>query len=356
MLRASKNASKKAVSKYAVSKKRLNKPKKPIGPKAPDRLAVLTSGGDSPGMNACIRAIVRSAIYRGWEVFGVRRGYQGLVEGDFIPLPLRSVGNIIQRGGTILGSSRSADFRTREGRRSAYQELSALGISNLIVLGGDGTLEGASTFSKEFPIRIVGIPCTIDNDLPETELALGFDTAVETAVECVDKIRDTADSHGRVFIIEVMGKVSGHLALETSLAVGAEFALIPEKKFELNKLVAKIRAGIDRGKKGSIVIVAEGKKPGLAQVIAGRLQKNLATEVRHLVLGHLQRGGTPSRLDRNLGSRFGDYAVHLLGLNKNRVMTIWRSGGLDYVDFSKVAGRRKRPELETLSLIDRLSI
>jgi len=307
-------------------------------------------------MNACIRAVVRSATFRGWEVFGVKRGYQGLVEGDLIPLPLRSVGNIIQRGGTILGSSRSADFRTSEGRRSAFHELSALGISNLIVLGGDGTLKGASLFSKEFPVRVVGIPCTIDNDIPETELALGFDSAVETAVECVDKIRDTADSHGRVFVIEVMGKVSGHLALETSLAVGAEFALIPEKKFALSKLVSKIRAGIDRGKKGSIVIVAEGKKPGLSQIIAEQLQKHLPTEVRHLVLGHLQRGGSPSRLDRNLGSRYGDFAVELLSLKKNRVVTVWRNGGLGYVDFAKIEGKRKKPELETLSLIDRLSI
>jgi len=340
----------------SASKKRPSRPSSRPALRAPERVAILTSGGDSPGMNACIRAIVRSATYRSWEVFGVRRGYQGLVEGDFIPMPLRSVGNIIQRGGTILGSSRSADFRTIEGRRSAFQELSALGISNLVVMGGDGTLKGASVFSNEFPIRVVGIPCTIDNDLPGTDLALGFDSAVETAVECVDKIRDTADSHGRVFIIEVMGKVSGHLALETSLAVGAEFALIPEKKFELNKLVAKIRAGIERGKKGSIVIVAEGKKPGLSQVIAERLQKHLNAEVRHLVLGHLQRGGSPSRLDRNLGSRFGDYAVQLLGAKKNRVMTVWRSGGLGYVDFSKISGKRRQPELETLSLIDRLSI
>jgi 6-phosphofructokinase 1 len=320
------------------------------------RIALLSSGGDSPGMNACIRAIVRSANFRSWEVYGVRRGYQGLVEGDFHLLSLRSVGNIIQRGGTILGSSRSAEFRSRQGRALAFRELHSLQISDLIVLGGDGTLAGAAALSREYPIRVIGIPCTIDNDIPETDLALGFDTAVETAVECVDKIRDTADSHGRVFVVEVMGKQSGHLALETSLAVGAEFAIIPEKPFKFDRLVEKIQRGIERGKKGSIVIVAEGKKPGLGVSIAQRLRAKLDVEVRDLTLGHLQRGGSPSRLDRNLASRFGDFAVELIDQHQNRVMTAWQKAQLVAVRFERVAGRRKSAQLSDLRLIDRLSI
>ncbi len=291
-----------------------------------------------------------------WEVYGIRRGYQGLVEGDFTLLTLRSVGNIIQRGGTILGSSRSRDFLKKEGRKQAFKELHALGVDQLVVLGGDGTLAGASVFSKEFPIRVIGVPCTIDNDLPGTDLALGFDTAVETAVECVDKIRDTADSHGRVFVVEVMGKQSGHLALECSLACGAEFAIIPEKKFEFRRLVQKIEAGIDRGKKGSIIILAEGKKPGAATQLAKQLRQHLDVEVRDLILGHLQRGGSPGRLDRNLGSRFGDFAVQLLAQGRNRVMTAWHKGALKSVSFKEVAGKRKRAKLEDLGLIDRLSI
>jgi 6-phosphofructokinase 1 len=326
---------------------RPKKPQKSLT-STPRRIAILTSGGDSPGMNACIRAIVRSASFRSWEVYGVRRGYQGLVEGDFALLTLRSVGNIIQRGGTILGSSRSAEFRSVKGRALAFRELHAVGVTHLIVLGGDGTMAGAAALSKEHPIKVIGVPCTIDNDIPETDLALGFDTAVETAVECVDKIRDTADSHGRVFVVEVMGKRSG--------PVGAEFAIIPEKNFKFQRLVEKIRSGIDRGKKGSIIIVAEGKKPGLAMSMASRLRKYLNVEVRDLILGHLQRGGSPSRLDRNLGSRLGDFAVQLVASNKTRMMTAWQQGQPVAVSFDRVAGRRKQAQLEDLALIDRLSI
>lgn len=320
------------------------------------RIAILTSGGDSPGMNACIRSVVRSAAFRDWEVYGVRGGFQGLVEGDFGLLTLRSVGNIIQRGGTILGSSRSKEFRTKEGRAQAFRELKALGIQKLICMGGDGTLMGSSIFSKEFPVQVIGVPSTIDNDLPGTDLAIGFDTAVKTAIECVDKIRDTADSHGRVFIVEVMGKQTGHLALETALAVGAEFAMIPEKQTNFSKLVHKIRSGIERGKKGSIVIVAESHRPGLAQRVAERLQRSLSTEVRYLILGHLQRGGSPGRLDRNLGSRFGDLAVDLLARGKTRQMTAWVNGALKAVPYADVIGKRKKPKLQDLALIDRLSI
>ncbi|MBN8555248.1 MAG: 6-phosphofructokinase [Deltaproteobacteria bacterium] len=323
----------------------------------PQKIAVLTSGGDAPGMNACLRAIVRSAIFHKAEVMGIQNGYDGLIRGDGIELNLRSVGNIIQRGGTFLRSSRSKNFRTKEGRRRAYENLKKWGVDSLITLGGDGTLTGAEIFSREFPIRVIGIPCTIDNDLFGTDLAIGFDTAVNTAVECIDKIRDTADSHGRVFVVEVMGRNTGHLALETALAVGAEFVVVPEVPLKLKSLISKIQAGIDRGKAGSIIILAERDRPGEAIKLSESIRKSIKRDVRAAILGHLQRGGSPSSIDRNLGSRLGAHAVELLLLKKkNRRMVGVECGHLTDVGISEVMGKRHSVDIAKLKLVDQLSI
>lgn len=307
-------------------------------------------------MNACIRAVVRAAHAHDVEVLGVRNGFQGLIEGEFLPLSLRSVGNIIQRGGTILGSSRSKDFRTKAGRQRAFQNLHELGADKLIVLGGDGSMMGAGLLSEEHSVSVIGIPCTIDNDIPGTDLCIGFDTAVQTAVDCIDKIRDTADSHGRVFVIEVMGRNTGHIAIETGLAAGAEFVMIPEKKSSAAQLVKKISEGAARGKTGSIVIVAEGQRPGQSLKIAEALGKKVPRQVRTLILGHLQRGGSPSPADRNLASQFGAYAVELALQCKNKKMTGIENGRLISVDFSKIIGKRQKVSFEKLKLIDMLSV
>lgn len=321
-----------------------------------DRIAVLTSGGDAPGMNACLRSIVRVAYAHHVEVLGVRHGYEGLIQGNFVPLSLRSVGNIIQRGGTLLGSSRSRAFLTKEGRKKAYESLKLMGIKKLIVLGGDGSLRGAAKLSDEFGVSVIGVPCTIDNDLAGTDFSIGFDSAVRTAVECIDKIRDTADSHGRIFVIEVMGKNTGHIAIETALAVGAEFVFIPEKKDQPEAMFRKIKSGLARGKTGSIVIVAEGKKPGKSLKIAESLGRKIQREVRTLILGHLQRGGSPSPVDRNLASEFGALAVNLILSGKTKKMTIVRCGRMESIDFSKALKGKQKLSNEKLKLLDRLSV
>jgi 6-phosphofructokinase 1 len=321
-----------------------------------NRIAVLTSGGDAPGMNACIRAIVRVSHAHQVEVLGVRHGYEGLIQGQFVPLSLRSVGNIIQRGGTVLGSSRSPQFKTHSGRKKAYEALKLAGVDQLIVLGGDGTLAGAAKLSDEFKVCCIGIPCTIDNDLAQTDSSIGFDSAVRTAVECIDKIRDTADSHGRIFVVEVMGKNTGHIAIETALAVGAEFVLIPEKRDDSGRMIQKIKSGLARGKTGSIVIVAEGKTPGKALKIAKILSQRVQRDVRTLILGHLQRGGSPSPVDRNLASRFGALAVQLAIQRKTKKMTSIRCDQVEMIDFSKALKNRQKVSLEKLELLDVLSV
>jgi 6-phosphofructokinase 1 len=319
-------------------------------------IAVLTSGGDAPGMNACVRAIVRAAACQSWRVLGIHHGYQGLMEGLATPLHLGSVGNIIQRGGTILGSSRSAEFRTRQGRAQAFEFLKAQRVDVLMTLGGDGTFKGADLLSREHPIKVIGVPCTIDNDIAGTDLSIGYDTAVNTAVECIDRIRDTADSHGRVFVIEVMGKNSGHLALETALAAGAEFVIVPEKKYNAAELVQKIQRGIDRGKTGSIVIVAENERPGRALQIAQEIQKKIKRDVRAAILGHLQRGGSPSSRDRNLASRLGVAAVEFAVKGKNRILVGIDKGQVGARPLSVGMKKRRMAHLEDLRLIETLSI
>ncbi|WP_391116382.1 6-phosphofructokinase [Psychrobacillus sp. L3] len=273
------------------------------------RIGVLTSGGDAPGMNAAIRAVVRKAIYEGLEVVGIFHGYQGLIEGNMELLTLGSVGDIIQRGGTKLFSARSLEFRTEEGQQKAVEQLKANGIEGLVVIGGDGSYRGSMTLTKNgFPC--VGIPGTIDNDIPGTDYTLGFDTALNTVIECIDKIRDTATSHDRTFIIEVMGRDAGDLALWAGLAGGAETIIIPEVEFDMEEIVEKLKSGTTRGKKHSIIIVAEGVMSG--SEFASHLMAHANIDTRVSVLGHIQRGGSPTGRDRVLASLFGARAVEVL--------------------------------------------
>ncbi|MFD2213154.1 6-phosphofructokinase [Metabacillus endolithicus] len=273
------------------------------------KIAVLTSGGDSPGMNAAIRAVVRKGIHEGLDVYGVYNGYAGLMDGKIKKLELGSVGDIIHRGGTILYTARSEEFKKDKSQHEAIRQLKDLGIDGLVVIGGDGSYRGAAKLTeKGFPC--VGLPGTIDNDIPGTDYTIGYDTALNTVVENIDKIRDTATSHDRTFIIEVMGRHAGDIALFSGVAVGAETILIPERTFELNDVVEKLNKGIKRGKKHSIIVLAEGVCS--ANELAEQLKEKYHLETRISVLGHIQRGGSPTGFDRVLASRLGARAVELL--------------------------------------------
>ncbi|PWZ43168.1 6-phosphofructokinase [Staphylococcus pseudintermedius] len=275
------------------------------------KIAVLTSGGDSPGMNAAIRAVVRKVLYHNIEVYGVYQGYQGLINDDIRKLELGSVGDIIQRGGTFLYSARCPEFKEKEVRQKGIENLRKRGIEGLVVIGGDGSYRGAQRISEECKeIQTIGIPGTIDNDINGTDFTIGFDTALNTIIESVDKIRDTASSHARTFIIEVMGRDCGDLALWSGLAVGAETIILPETETDIKDIAEKIQHGIDRGKKHSIIIVAEGCMTG--DMCASELTKYINVDARVSVLGHIQRGGSPTGADRVLASRLGGYAVELL--------------------------------------------
>jgi len=272
-------------------------------------IAVLTSGGDAPGMNAAIRAVVRAGIYYDLNVFGVYRGYEGLINGDFLPMERKSVANIIQRGGTILKTARSDEFRTPEGRRKAYDQLKAHAIDALVVIGGDGTFTGANLFSTEFDIPVIGLPGTIDNDLAGTDFTIGYDTAINTVVNAIDKIRDTAESHDRLFIVEVMGRDSGLIALRSGIGVGAEAIMIPEANMGVQGLINRLEYG-RKDKASKIIIVAEGDDAGGAFNVGEVLKDKFPQyDIRVSVLGHIQRGGKPSCMDRVLASRFGVSAV-----------------------------------------------
>lgn len=273
------------------------------------KIAVLTSGGDAPGMNAAVRAVVRKAIYEGLEVAGVSNGYQGLIDGKIELLALGSVGDIIQRGGTMLHSARSSEFRTVEGREKAVHQLQLNGIEGLVVIGGDGSFKGAFELSR-LGIPCACVPATIDNDINGTQFTIGFDTALNTVIEAVDKIRDTASSHERTFIIEVMGRDAGDLALWAGVAGGAETILIPEEKHDLQDIVERLKKGTERGKKHSIIIVAEGAMTG--HELAVKLKEVAGIETHVSVLGHIQRGGSPSARDRVIASQYGARAVEVL--------------------------------------------
>ena len=281
------------------------------------KIGILTSGGDAPGMNAAIRSLVRSAEFNNVEIIGVQRGFQGLIEGSFEQLEMRSVSNILGTGGTFLRSARSMDFLDKKNRDLAYKNLQNHGINALVVIGGNGSLTGASVFSEEFNVPVIGIPASIDNDVFGTDFSIGYNTALETIVESVDKIRDTANSHNRLFFIEVMGRNSGNLALNASLASGACFVIIPEKDFRLNDLVKRLEENKKRNKESSIVIVAEGNSYGPSYKIAEDLSKVYsAYESKVTILGHIQRGGKPSSFDRILASQLGMSALESLKLNK----------------------------------------
>jgi 6-phosphofructokinase 1 len=288
------------------------------------KIAVLTSGGDAPGMNAAIRAVVRTAIFHGLEVIGVRRGYDGLMDGDLIPMDATSVSDIIQRGGTILKTSRSKRFKTEGGIQEAKQKALAAGIEGMVLIGGDGTFKGAKEFSEISGINCMGIPGTIDNDLFGTDYTIGYDTALNTAIEAIDKIRDTASSHQRIFFVEVMGRDTGFIALNCGIAAGAEDILIPEVKTDIDEVVKRIDAGRKRNKSSFIIIVAEGDIAGGAFEIARQVKEKYSYfETRVTVIGHMQRGGNPSCFDRILASRLGVAATEgLIDGRKNEMAGI----------------------------------
>lgn len=277
------------------------------------RIGVLTSGGDSPGMNAAVRAVVRTAVYHGLEVFGIERGYQGLINNDVRPLNARSVSGIINQGGTIIHTARCKEFFELEGRVRAAETLRAHGIDGLAIIGGDGSYRGALALSQEHDIRCIGLPGTIDNDIGGTDFTIGYDTALNTAMEAIDRIRDTAQSHDRLFFVEVMGRHSGYLAMMSGIAGGAEEILVPETPTDIDALIAHLRKGIKAGKVSAIVVVAEGDEAGNAFDIASKVAETSEfKDSRVAVIGHLQRGGRPTAFDRVLASRLGVRAVEAL--------------------------------------------
>jgi 6-phosphofructokinase 1 len=286
------------------------------------KIAVFTSGGDSPGMNACIRAVVRAAIYYNIEVVGIRRGYKGMINDDFIPMDSKSVSYILHKGGTILGSARSEEFRTEMGRKKAYNNLKKRGIEGIVAIGGDGTFTGANIFMQEYPdIAIVGTPGTIDNDLYGTDFTIGYDTAINTAMEAMDKIKDTADSHDRLFFVEVMGRDVGFIAARAGIAAGAKAILIPESKTNIDELVQKLLDNAAQKKMSNIVVVAEGDDEGGALEISEKVKAQTDIfDIRVTILGHMQRGGSPTCMDRVLASRVGVAAVEALKEGKKGVM------------------------------------
>ncbi|MEK9604510.1 MAG: 6-phosphofructokinase [Flavobacteriaceae bacterium] len=288
-------------------------------------LGVLTSGGDAPGMNAAVRAVVRTCVYHNIECHGIYQGYQGLIDNNMEPMNARSVKDIINKGGTILKSARCLEFRTPEGRKIAYDNIKKNNIDALVVIGGDGSFTGAMIFQKEFSFPVIGIPGTIDNDIQGTRFTLGYDTALNTAIDAIDKIRDTASSHNRLFFVEVMGRDAGHIALNAGIGAGAEEILIPEEDMGLERLLESLKRSEKSGKSSSIVVIAEGDKTGKNVFeIASYIENNLPYyEVRVSVLGHMQRGGSPSCFDRVLASRMGVFAVEsLLEGNSNKMVGI----------------------------------
>ncbi len=321
------------------------------------RIAVFTSGGDAPGMNASIRAVVRTASFNDLHVYGIQRGYEGMIDGNLKRLEPRDVGNIIHRGGTILRTARSERFRTPEGRKSAYESLMAYDIDACIAIGGDGTFTGAHVFSQEYDIPFVGIPGTIDNDLNGTDYTIGFDTAVNTAIEAVDKIRDTADSHNRLFFVEVMGRHAGFIALHTGIGSGAESVLIPESDASIDNVVENLRKGAKRQKLFSLVIVAEGNKIGSANDIAQMVKERFDYyDIKVTIIGHLQRGGSPTAFDRVLASRLGFAAVEALVNGQNNVMIGLVNDRIHYTSFGEAISGPKPLNGDLLRLAEVLAI
>jgi 6-phosphofructokinase 1 len=320
-------------------------------------IGILTSGGDAPGMNAAIRAVTRSAIYSGFKVKGIYRGYKGLLADEVVEFKTQNVSNIVQLGGTILKTARCEEFMTPEGHQQAYDVMKKEGIDALVVIGGDGSLSGARQFASEFDVPIVGLPGTIDNDLYGTDHTIGYDSALNTIMWCVDKIRDTATSHERLFFIEVMGRNAGFLALNGAIAAGAEAAIIPEISTEVDQLAELIQNGFRKSKNSSIVLVAESPITGGAMGLADRVKKEYPQyDVRVTILGHLQRGGSPTALDRIIASRMGAAAVDALLDDQRNVMIGIANDEIVYVPFSKAIKNDKPIDRELLNTLRRLSI
>ena len=321
------------------------------------KIGVFTSGGDAPGMNAAIRAVVRTSIYYKKEVFGIMQGYDGMISGDIVKLGARSVGNIIQRGGTILKSARSPEFRTKEGRKKAFDNLKRNEIDALVAIGGDGTFAGLHVFFEEYGIPSICIPGTIDNDLAGTDYTIGFDTATNTAVEAIDKIRDTAISHNRLFFIEVMGRNSGYIALNSGIAGGAIATIIPEESMTIEELFEKLDEGGKANRKSSLVVVAEGSKIGGAMDLAKKFaERNNYFDIKVTILGHLQRGGTPTYFDRVLASKMGVGAVEGLIQGKNNAMVGVRNNKIVFNDFDTIMNSKHELDEESRRIAKILSI
>jgi len=319
-------------------------------------IAVYTSGGDAPGMNAAIRAVVRMAISKNIEVYGIRHGYNGMIEGQISQLFPRDVANIIQRGGTVLKTGRSLEFLKPEFRQKAADNLRALGIEGLVCIGGDGSFRGAHALWEEHRIPIIGVPGTIDNDIYGTDNTIGFDTAVNTALDAIDKIRDTAASHDRLFIVEVMGRNSGHIASHVGLAGGAEEIFTPDANTTVERAVERIKESSQKGKTSSIIIAAEGQKPGRAYDLAEAIRKKSGLDAKVCILGHLQRGGSPSASDRILASRMGAAAVEGLLSGKTDLMIGIHGSQLVTIPFEQVVKSEKKTSLDLIHLATALSI
>ncbi len=316
------------------------------------RVGVMTSGGDSPGMNAAIRAVVRTSIYNGLEVFGIMRGYAGLIDNEIFQMDSRSVANILQRGGTILKTSRSDDFMTPEGRQVAYENLKEKGIDGLVIIGGDGSFKGAQVFSSEFDIPCIGLPGTIDKDIAGTDKTIGFDTAVNTAVEAIDKIRDTMDAHDRLFIVEVMGRDAGYIALHSGIATGAENIIIPETKTDIDLLIASLTNNEKRKKLVNLIVVAEGGDFGDANELGAIIRKRIPkAEIRVCILGHIQRGGSPSCEDRLIASHMGYYAVESLLIGRYNVMVGVVNNKISYTPLDKAVKEKQKIGQEWMKIV-----
>lgn len=321
------------------------------------KIGVFTSGGDAPGMNAALRAVVRAAIYYNKEVFGIMQGYEGMIDGDIVKLGARSVGNIIQRGGTILKSARSEQFKTKEGREKAFSSLKKYGIDSLIAIGGDGTFTGLHKFYQEFGVPSVCIPGTIDNDLSGTDYTIGYDTATNTAVEAIDKIRDTALSHDRLFFVEVMGRNSGYIAINSGIAGGAIATIIPEEDITFDELFNQLEEGGRSNRKSSLIVVAEGSKIGGANELAKKVaERTDYFDIKVTILGHLQRGGSPTYFDRVLASRMGVAAVEGLLAGENDVMVGIRNSNIVYNKFDTIMSTHHAIDAESLRIAKILSI
>lgn len=316
------------------------------------KIGVMTSGGDAPGMNAAIRAVVRTSIHYGLEVYGIMRGYQGLIEDDIFKMSSRSVANIIQRGGTILKTARCLEFLEKEGRQKAYENLKKRGIDGLVVIGGDGSFRGAVKFSQEFDIPCIGLAGTIDKDISGTDFTIGFDTAVNTAVEAIDKVRDTMDAHDRVFVIEVMGRDAGYIALHSGIATGAENILIPERKTDMNAIIKSLKEKERRKKLVNLIVVAEGDDFGGANEVSRVLQENLSkADIRVCILGHIQRGGSPSCIDRIIASRMGFHAVESLMEGRYNVFVGIQNNKMNYIPLEQAVKTKGTISEEWLKIV-----